>query len=87
MEINKNFKLRDIKGHYLLVPIRTNSISNDVIALNDTAGLLFKNCMYEDENDIVSAVLKNFSNTTNEDRKMLLEYLEMMITNGLIVRK
>ena len=87
MKINKNFKLREIRGHYLLVPIKNNPISNDVIALNLTAGLIFKNCSYDNENDIITAILKYFDDTSSDDKKILLEYLQTVIRQGFIVRR
>lgn len=44
MKINSAFVLREIYHVCLLVPVRRNEISKDVISLNSTAALIFKKC-------------------------------------------
>ena len=87
MRLNENFVLREIYDVYLLIPIKKNSISNDVVSLNKTSALIFKECSkFEDVHELVENLIRifNVENDSSIEKELTL-YIQEMINQGLIV--
>lgn len=84
MRINSVFVIRKIYNIYILVPIKNNTISNNVIHLNSTVALIFLNC--NKFND-VDSLAKNLSyEFLDEDKEQIIKVLKSYI-NDLIEQK
>jgi len=85
MRINRNFVLRKIYGHYLLVPIRRNEIIMDVISLNNTAGFVFENCIKDGNRE---DIIRNFTERFICDQSQITvinKYIDDLVEKGLLV--
>ncbi|MCM1218531.1 MAG: PqqD family protein [Lachnospiraceae bacterium] len=87
MKMNPSFVLREIYHTFLLVPIRKNSISKDVIALNDTAAMIFQKCeKAESAHTLAEILAEEFLDIPAEEVIGKLEpYIETLIEQKLLV--
>lgn len=87
MHLNNNFRLREIHGYYFLIPIKKNSLSNEAIVLNFTAGILFKHCNeFNDKKDLMKKIYAYFNELSIKDKDLLDKYFDEMIRKGYIIK-
>lgn len=84
MKINSVFVIRRIYNIYILVPIKNNTISNNVIHLNSTVALIFLNC--NKFNDVDSLAENLSYEFLDEDKEQIIKVLKSYI-NDLIEQK
>lgn len=89
MKINPAFVLRKIHHVFLLVPVRKNSISKDVIALNATAAVIFQQCeKAETANKLAEILAEHFLDISKEEAVVKLEpYIKSLMEQQLIVEE
>lgn len=87
VKINKDFMIRDIAGETILVP--TGEIShnfNGMITLNEVASFILQNmeqCNNEDE--LVEKIFEEFEIDKNTVKNDTREFLEQLLSIGIIV--
>lgn len=88
MRINPAYVFRKIYDVNLLVPVRKNKISKDVISLNDTAALIFQKCDSTDsEQELAELLADRFVDVTQEEvLSELKAYIDSLVKQGFIER-
>lgn len=88
MKINPAFVFRKVYDVNLLVPVRKNAISSDVISLNDTAALIFEDCEKSDsEQELAELLADRFVDVSREEViSMLVPYIRSLLEQGFIER-
>lgn len=87
IELNKAFVLRKICHVYLLVPIKSNKISNDVMLLNESSAAIFQECSNAiDVHSLAILVAKKFIDVDVDEVVPEIEsYVLELIDSGLLV--
>lgn len=87
MKINDAFVLRNIYGKYILMPVRTNSASNDPILLNEVAVSIWNAVdMYQQKDQIVSNLQKQYDLETGSPEIVSIErFIDQMYDMGLLI--
>lgn len=87
MKTNDSFVLRNIYGKNILMPVRTNSASNDPILLNDIAAHIWN---IASDGLKIDEILKNIAHCYNlkpESSELIAvnNFIEQMISMGLLI--
>ena len=87
LKINDAFVLRNIYGKYILMPVRTNSASNDPILLNEVAVSIWNAVdMYQQKDQIVSNLQKQYDLETGSPEIASIErFIDQMYDVGLLI--
>lgn len=87
LKINDAFVLRNIYGKYILMPVRTNSASNDPILLNEVAVSIWNAVdMYQQKDQIVSNLQKQYDLETGSPEIVSIErFIDQMYDMGLLI--
>ena len=89
IEMNQDFILRKIYHVYLLVPIKSNKISNDVMVLNESSAAIFQECSNViDTHALAMKVAEKFIDIDVEEVVPEIEsYVLDLIDVGLLVER
>lgn len=89
LSLNDCFVFRKIFNVHLLVPIKRNSISSDVLFLNETAALIIDECSNADTaHDLALSVSEKFVDVEKDDVVPELEsYINELISSGILLRR
>ena len=74
---------------HLLIPIRRNNISRDVLFLNETAALIIDECSRADTaHDLALLISEKFVDVEKEDIMPELEsYINELISSGILLKR
>lgn len=86
MKQNPNFVLREVYGTYLLIPVRNNVVSNDIISFNKMGATIFKEvASAENRSDILEQLNKEYNPQCDEEKSQQIEkFLNYLVEFGLI---
>jgi len=89
MILNSAFVLREIYHVFLLVPIKRNEISKEVISLNSTAALILKKCRETDSVEkLAELVADEFVDIPREEIiDTLVPYINSLVRHKLIIKE
>ena len=89
LTLNSDFVYRKIFDVNLLIPVRRNSISNDTLSLNNTAGVVFQECANaNDAHSLAMLLCEKFIGVSKEEIYADLKtYIEDLISSGLLIEK
>lgn len=89
LSLNDCFVFRKIFNVHLLVPVRKNDISADVLFLNETATLIIDECTGADNaHDLALTVAEKFTDVEKDDVAPELEsYIEELIHSGILIKR
>ena len=86
MKVNENFVIRSVFGKTILMPVKSNEISNDPILLNVTATSIVqiaKDC--NDLEELVKRCLDTFEITPNTDKEQgIRSFIYMLYDKSII---
>lgn len=87
MKINNAFVLREVYGTYLLVPVCSNQISNNIISLNQTGAYIVKSCVnFTNKADLLLHLEQVYNiNASEEITAGLVGFLEQLMEMKIIV--
>lgn len=87
MKLNQSLVLRKIYNVFLLIPIKRNNVTQDAIALNNTAAMIFQECENASSSyELAEIVAKKFNNASEEEIiEELKTYIDSLIEQGIII--
>lgn len=86
MKVKKSFMLREVAGHFIVVPVGVASLEfNGVITLNQTGAFMWK-ALEEDitEEDLIQKVMEEYDVKEDLVKKDVKKFLEKLQTNHLL---
>ena len=84
MRINDSFVLRRIHHIYMLIPIKYNDVSNNVISLNNTAAQIFLDCIHHDNAETLSNAISIQYGLSEIDKINIYNYISSLIENRFL---
>lgn len=85
MQISSDYAYRKIHGVAVLVPITKNTISRNLIYLNETAEKIFLYCKQSDSiSELADSVLRDYKDG-DKYRENMIAYIHDLIKNRLII--
>lgn len=68
----------------MLIPIKNNDVSNNVISLNDTAAHIFLDCIHHDNAETLTNSISMKYGLSETDKIKVFTYISSLIENKLL---
>lgn len=87
--LNEVFILRKIFDVYLLIPTKSNTVSNDVLSLNRTVAIIVQEGVHAtDTHDLANLVCEKFTDIDRDEIMPEIEsYIKSLISSGILVER